>query len=169
MGSVDKNGEHAISISVSAFIDGSARKVWRSAAKEYPWIEPGGMQCAHRSGVAHSDNPHSIATKEVLGGKTVEAEGICLYNKEGEVAVWSGVYKFPIFPGLRIKLHCDSVLHTRRIAGGVVLEYKDFIYFGRALLGRMLMWYFRTVLKSDVALYNHNTLKLFVLKMISSG
>ncbi|MEM3177903.1 MAG: hypothetical protein QXT36_01810 [Candidatus Micrarchaeaceae archaeon] len=165
---MDKNGKHAISISVSAFIEGSARKVWRSAEKEYPWIDPDCMQHA-RSANSEPLEAARAPIKEVLAGKVVEAEGTCLYSKEGEVAIWSGIYTFPIFPGLKLKLHCDSILRARKDSGGVLLEYNDFIYFGRSLLGRMLIWYFKKVLKSDVAIHNHNTLKLFALRIISGS
>ncbi|MDE1860212.1 MAG: hypothetical protein KGH72_00665 [Candidatus Micrarchaeota archaeon] len=103
------------------------------------------------------DRPETGATflqRESLAGIYADLHGQILYAERPKVCVWTGTaaYRFGYFT---FYISEGGTLRLVRNKDGIIISHDVFMDFVDSWLGKLAMWYFKTVLKGERALNLH--------------
>lgn len=103
--------------------------------------------------------------KEYVAGIYADLQGQILYANPPYVCVWTGIAKYKVLGGLfRPRIPEGGLAKIEKTQNGSKLTHDVFMDFSDTILGKLMLWFFKKILKGDEAVYNHTNKELVFFK-----
>lgn len=145
-----------------------AEEIWDYANDSVHWTasnpkEHLGLQIYSEDGKARKGA--AFYQKESVAGIANHLHGHFLHVERPKVATWEGIATYNIFGNLlKLDILEGATIKLEKTREGIRISQDMFMEFPDTLLGRLVLWVFRNILRGEKALHKHGYIELAYFK-----
>jgi hypothetical protein len=148
-------------------IKNSPEAIWDFASNPVNWSASNQKEHFGLTIFCESQRPSTGARfrqKETVAGWYADLRGHFPHVVPGKIAFWRGVATYKIFGLIRIRIPEGGVVHLEKTEDGTKVSHNVYMDFPDTLLGRILVWYFKKILRGEAAIHDHTFRELLFFK-----